>query len=144
MTLDLFCLQVHTIPLMDHFSFQAVVLHGDQSGKRLGFPTLNFSFQLWPKGQRLGVYTSTVMIGGRKYAGVLYAGPRYIHSERFDILEIHVLDFAQDIYDTQVQVELGQFLRPPFATKTLSALIELIEKDCKRTEAWWQNQTQPV
>ncbi len=125
---------------MDNFSFQGVVGRGDQSGKRLGFPTLNFPFQLWPAGRRMGVYTALVNIDGHKYPGVLYAGPRYIHSERFEILEVHVLDFAKDVYDQKVTVEVHQFLRPPFATKTLSALIELIEKDCKKTQAWWQAQ----
>lgn len=113
------------------------VLNGDQSGKRLGFPTLNLDFKLWPQSQRRGVYTCVVQIAGQKYACVLYAGVRYIHGERHEVLEVHVLDFARDIYGQTVQIELGRFIRPPFATKTLSALIELINKDCNKTRDWW-------
>ncbi|MCA9372674.1 riboflavin kinase [Candidatus Woesebacteria bacterium] len=93
--------------------FRATILHGDQHGRTIGFPTINMDPELWSSEFQPGVYASRVTISGETYIGALYFGPRTIKSETKNVLEITLLDFSAEIYDQVVVVEVGDFIRAP-------------------------------
>ena len=74
------------------------VLRGDQTGRTLGFPTVNFNPELAGDIQQEGVYVATVLVDDASYAGALYFGPRLTLGETKSVLEIHLIDFNGDLY----------------------------------------------
>ncbi|OGJ21061.1 MAG: hypothetical protein A3A82_00345 [Candidatus Pacebacteria bacterium RIFCSPLOWO2_01_FULL_47_12] len=109
----------------------ATVLHGDQVGRTINFPSLNLAAALWPTHlqNKPGVYSAKVRIGGKKYLGALYFGPRLVKGETHNVLEIHVLDFAADVYDQTVEFQIGKFIRPPLDFVSLEGLKEQLVED---------------
>ena len=99
-----------------------VVLHGDKTGRTLGFPTANFDPALVDDIEREGVYAANVLVDGRPYLGALYIGPRITLGETKRVLEIHLLDFDSELYDKELRFQIGQFIRPPMDFATIDAL----------------------
>ena len=93
------------------FTVSGVVRHGDARGRNLGFPTANLA--LSPERAMLanGAYAVRVRFGGRDRFGIASIGrhPTFGGDERR--LEIHLLDFAGDLYETRMTVEFIARLR---------------------------------
>lgn len=98
------------------------VLHGDQTGRTLGFPTANFEPGLANDITQEGVYAARVLVDTVQYQGALYIGPRITLGETQRVLEIHLLDFNDDLYDKDLQFQIGQFIRPPMDFDSVDAL----------------------
>lgn len=106
------------------------VLKGDQRGRTIGFPTANVELgeRLVPK---LGVYAVRVHIEGESEPrdGVANLGKRPTFDKKDVLLEVHIFDFAEDIYDRHVSVELVSFLRGEHKFDGLESLKAQIAKD---------------
>ena len=93
------------------FTVSGVVRHGDARGRKLGFPTANLA--LSPERAMLanGVYAVRVRFGGRDRFGIANIGrhPTFGGEERR--LEIHLLDFAGDLYEVRMTVQFIARLR---------------------------------
>lgn len=94
-----------------HYQVRGTVVRGrDRGGRLLGYPTANLklSDELCPKG---GVYAVTVEYQGTTYDGAANIG----YSPTFDngefSVEVHILDFHEDIYDRPIRVNFIQRLR---------------------------------
>lgn len=105
------------------------VIHGDQTGRTLGFPTANFDPKLAADIETDGVYASVVFVGDTLYRGALYAGPRLTLGETKRVLEIHVIDFDGDVYDKQLRFFIGPFIRPPMNFSSETALKQQLASD---------------
>ncbi len=92
---------------------KSVVLSGDQYGRTLGFPTANLDAAVLSHVEKEGVYACQVRLGKQFYRGALYLGPRIVLRETKRVLEIHILDFDQEIYGETLSFQLGPFIRPP-------------------------------
>ena len=94
-----------------HYQVRGTVIRGrDRGGRLLGFPTANLTLydELCPKG---GVYAVTVEYQNNTYQGVANIG----YSPTFDngefSVEVHILDFDQNIYERPIRVNFIQRLR---------------------------------
>ena len=109
------------------------VLPGDQRGRRLGFPTANIALNdhLEPA---LGVYAVRIAIEGENgetwHGGVANLGRRPTFDGKSTLLEVHIFDFDEDIYDRDVRVAFLDFLRPERKFDVLDALKAQIAADC--------------
>ena len=114
------------------------VLHGEKRGRELGYPTANMSISgLHPP--RFGVYAVQVDVlngphAGR-YGGVASLGVRPMFGENTPNLEVHLLDFAGDLYDTHLSVALVDFLRGEEKFNSVEALIAQMDADSARARA---------
>lgn len=89
------------------------VLKGDQRGHKIGFPTANLEFHdsLVP---RHGVYAVRVRIGEDRpqmLDGIANVGLRPTFGGDTELLEVHLFNFDQEIYDRLIRVEFVGFLR---------------------------------
>ncbi|MBK8978879.1 MAG: riboflavin biosynthesis protein RibF [Planctomycetes bacterium] len=90
------------------------VVHGDERGRTLGFPTANVvpqSLVLPPE----GVYAVTVILAGTPLPGVANLGRRPTFASDPDtapLLEVHLLDFTGDLYSQELEVAFVARLRP--------------------------------
>ncbi|MDD3446014.1 MAG: bifunctional riboflavin kinase/FAD synthetase [Zavarzinia sp.] len=94
------------------WSVTGTVARGDQRGRTIGFPTANLSLGDYLR-PALGVYAVEVVLDdGRKLPGVANLGRRPTFGKLDENLEVHLFDFAEDIYNRRIEVRLLAFLRP--------------------------------
>ena len=112
-----------------HYQIRGTVTAGrDRGGKLLGFPTANIKLvdELCPM---MGVYAVTVECRSEQYNGVANIG----YSPTFDdfefTVEVHILDFDNDIYGEYIRVNFIQRIRAEIKFSNISELSEQIEKD---------------
>ena len=104
------------------YSVFGKVVHGSGKGQELGFPTANVDaagYQLPPD----GVYAARARFADRTFEGIANLGirPTVSHDAR-RVLEIHLFEFAGDLYGMEVEVEFLRFIR---GEKKFSSLEEL-------------------
>ena len=111
------------------------VIPGDRRGRELGFPTANIRL---PADCRLrhGIYAVTLTRAGGE---VLPAVASYGRRPQFDngapLLEVHVLDFAGDLYGSEVVVTFHDWIRPEMKFASVEALIAAIATDVETARA---------
>ncbi|MBI5221465.1 MAG: riboflavin kinase [Candidatus Magasanikbacteria bacterium] len=104
---------------------------GLNKGQEIGARTANLDITL-AKDLPPGLYTAVVKIGQERFPGLLYYGFNSISQK--DCLEVHILDFSQNIYGKKITVTTQYFLRPAKKFKTKKTLIAQIKKDLKMAQ----------
>lgn len=107
---------------------------GDQRGRTIGFPTANISLGDYCRPE-FGVYAVRIQVGGSWHDGVANVGLRPTVGGTTERLEVHIFDFAQDIYGELATVEFAAFLRPEQKFNGLDALKAQIAVDAKAARA---------
>jgi riboflavin kinase/FMN adenylyltransferase len=122
------------------YSMLGRIRHGDKLGRELGFPTAN----LWLHRKLTpvrGVYTVLMHgIESHPLPGAANVGTRPTVDGTRTLLEVHLLDFNQDIYGRQVKVEFCQKLRDEVRFPDLNLLKEQIAKDVQAAREYFRTQ----
>ncbi len=112
------------------YSILGTVKRGDQLGRQLGFPTANLAAhnEQFPPN---GVYAVDALIGGSLHRAVANIGvrPTIAHATGERLLEVHVLDFCEDLYDSDMEIVFRRFLRSEQKFPSLDALRTQIAAD---------------
>jgi len=116
-----------------YYSFSGLVVHGDDRGKELGFPTANLSVidedKLLPA---IGIYAVKCIIDKQKYYGLLSIGTRPTFYQSGEIIpEIYLFDFNQNIYGKTVTVNLVEKIRDEKKFSSAEELIDQMNRDKK-------------
>lgn len=112
------------------YSISGRVLHGRKLGREIGFPTLNLRLAHRRPAAR-GIYAVKVHgLGDNPRPGVASIGlrPTVDDTGRW-LLEVHLFDFAQQVYGRLVRVELVHKLRDETKYESLRALADAIRAD---------------
>ncbi|HWQ93999.1 MAG TPA: bifunctional riboflavin kinase/FAD synthetase [Gammaproteobacteria bacterium] len=114
------------------------VAHGDKLGSRLGFPTANI--HLHRKMAPLqGVFVVEMFgLSREPVSGAANVGTRPTLNGTRCLLEVHLLDFNEDIYGRYVQVEFLHKLRDEVRYDSLDKLKDAIAKDCEQTREYFR------
>ena len=106
-----------------------VVVHGAKRGRALGVPTANLALELPPL-VPLGIYATWLIVDGVRLPSVTSLGtnPTFVAGGP-PTFEVHVLDWAGDLYDRRVRVELVARLRGEVAYTSVEALLAQIRRD---------------
>ena len=123
------------------FSIYGRVVHGQQLGRTIGTPTANVRFCA-AKLPLKGVYVVTVTLSTKKINGVANLGRRPTVSSGKELLEVHLLDFDQQIYGQYIKVEFWQFLRDEKQFDSIEALKQQIQKDISEAKQYLAGQQQ--
>ncbi len=118
-----------------NFSFTSEVIHGDQRGRQLGFPTANQRLDERIVVPKYGVYETVVNVNGEKYRGVTNIGVRPTYLSDVVLSETNILGFNGDIYSKEVTVELVKFLREEKKFDSAQMLVDQLNKDVKQVSA---------
>ena len=112
-----------------HYQIRGKVIQGrERGGSQLGFPTANIKLhdELCPK---LGVYAVTVETTKGDFWGVANIGFSPTFGDRIFTIEVHILDFNHDIYNTRIRVNMVKRLRDEKKFANIQELSEQIKKD---------------
>ncbi len=113
------------------------VVYGRQLGRQLGVPTANIRLQRY-RTPLEGVFAVTVGGGlDRRYEGVANVGVRPTVDGREPLLEVHLFDFAEDIYGRLLTVEFKHKIRDERAFDGLDALTAQIRRDIAETREFF-------
>jgi len=103
------------------YTAAGTVVEGERRGRTIGFPTANLEVgagKVLPH----GVFAVTVELDGRTLTGMANVGPRPSFPDGAPALEVHLFDFADDIYGA---VPVVRFLERLRGQKKFSGLGEL-------------------
>lgn len=119
------------------YGLHATVVHGNKLGRKLGFPTANlnpvFPDLILPAN---GVYMVKVNIEDKDWAGMMNIGVKpTVENESVRSLEVHILDFEEDIYGKTIHITFLDKIREEQKFENIAALIEQLKKDKKWVEA---------
>jgi len=112
-----------------HYQIRGRVVAGrDRGGKLLGIPTANINLhdELCPK---TGIYAVTVECRGNRHNGVANIGYSPTFEDHEFTVEVHILDFNDNIYGEKIRVNFIKRLRDEIKFSNISELIDQIKKD---------------
>ncbi len=115
------------------YSLRGLVVRGDQRGRRLGFPTANLEVRSGGIGQKLipppGIYAVRGILRSGTYEGALHLGPRPTFRGSPPSIEVHLLDFEDDIYGEEIRVDFVQYMREIRPFDSQRALVDQMRED---------------
>lgn len=112
-----------------YFSFSGEVIHGEQRGRTIGFPTVN---QLYPENMaavKRGVYKTLITIDGITYNSLTNIGVRPTFLTDKILCETFILNFDSEIYGKIATVQLLKFIRGEKKFESLGQLKNAIQND---------------
>lgn len=103
----------------------------NRGGRLLGFPTANINLvdELCPK---QGIYAVTVDHGGKIHRGVANIGYSPTFDDHIFTVEVHILDFASNIYGDPIRVNFIERLRDEIKFESVDALANQIRLDIQK------------
>ena len=128
------------------YSIGGRVMKGRQLGRQLGFPTANLALNRRNIPLH-GVYACCCEIRtatGQEQSvrGVANIGYRpTVEKQGEAMLEVHLLDFEQDIYDADMTVTFCHLVRPEQKFDSLEQLQAQIARDIEAAKAWFATQS---
>ena len=119
--------------LGEPYELSGTVVRGRALGRTIGYPTANIEvnsdLKLVPG---IGVYAVEVLVDGKVHRGMLNIGrrPTVVSSDVVN-LEVHILDFQQDIYDKIITIRFMSRVRDEQKFESVEALKEQLKNDEK-------------
>jgi len=115
-----------------YYQIRGLVITGrNRGGKLLGFPTANITLhdELCPKN---GVYAVTVDCMEKKYQGVANIGYSPTFDDGVFSVEVHILDFNENIYGQKIRVNFVQRIRDEIKFSDIAELSDAIRNDIEK------------
>jgi riboflavin kinase/FMN adenylyltransferase len=117
--------------LLGHNYFiEGRIKRGAGKGRELGYPTANIHLKPYIKRPKYGVYKVNTNFG----AGVANLGVRPTLDGKTEVLEVHLFDFAGDLYGKIMEVDFIKFIRPEKQFASLQELKNQIESDVQNAK----------
>jgi len=111
------------------WDIDGTVIHGAKRGRAIGVPTANIRTETELL-LRPGIYAVTLEVDGRVLPAVASLGtnPTFVENGGL-VLEVHVLDFDEDLYGKRTRTTFVSRLRDEAKFDSVDALIEQIQRD---------------
>lgn len=113
-----------------NYMLSGQVIAGKALGRKYNYPTININikedYKLIPKS---GVYIVDASINDQQVFGIMNIGKRPTINGKKKTIEVHLLDFDQDLYGENIQVNLLKRLRDEQKFASLDHLFSQIKKD---------------
>ncbi|HSA07617.1 MAG TPA: bifunctional riboflavin kinase/FAD synthetase [Candidatus Gastranaerophilales bacterium] len=113
------------------FKIKGEVIHGEQLGRKIGFPTANLQAPEEIILPLTGVYSGKVRHRGNDYTAVINVGRKpTVGTFENELIEAHLLNFNEDIYGEYIEVSFLDRIRDEKKFDSLEELKKQIELDC--------------
>jgi riboflavin kinase/FMN adenylyltransferase len=118
------------------YSISGRVVHGDKLGRQIGFPTANVQLR-HNRPPLSGIFAARTFDGkGHVRDGAASLGLRpTVDSSGRAKLEVHLFDFAGDLYGQHLRIDFLHKLRDEEKYQNLDALKAQIARDCEEARA---------
>ena len=113
-----------------NFQISGKIIEGQKLGRQIGFRTANMIYPQELIDLPFGVYATNAYIGNRKYKAITNFGIRpTVSSKNICTVETHILEFNEDIYGENIQVEFIDMIRKEQNFSSVDILKSQIKKD---------------
>ena len=121
-----------------NYSVFGKVIKGKQIGRTIGFPTANIDISTRDVILR-GVFCVKATIGsnGKEFNGLANIGFKPTVNGSALTLEVHLLNFNEDIYDSNLQIEFMHRIRGEKKFNDLDELTDQINQDVKKADEYF-------
>lgn len=112
------------------FCLKGIIVKGKQRGRSIGYPTANILIvNKWKLLPTDGSYAVWAEVDGQKYKSMMNIGfnPTFPNEKR--TVEVHILDFNEDIYGKEMRVSVVQKLRNEKKFDSVGELKKTLEID---------------
>lgn len=126
------------------YAITGKIVHGEQRGRRLGFPTANIELLHGEMAVPApGVYAVTVSIEGSIYEGMGNIGnnPTFNDVEHAR-LEVNLFNCSRDLYGKTMSVQFHKYIRAEKKFSGVEELCRQIEEDKKAIKTYFLNKKQ--
>ncbi|HEV2787608.1 MAG TPA: bifunctional riboflavin kinase/FAD synthetase [Solirubrobacteraceae bacterium] len=123
--------------LGDPFTLAGEVVHGDERGRELGYPTANLIPDAAYVTPGHGVYAARAVVAtGETYAAAVSIGvrPTFV-TGRGELIEAYLLGFSGDLYGTELQISFLKRLRGEKRFDSVDALVAQMALDVDAAQA---------
>lgn len=126
------------------YYIDGTVLTGNQIGRTIGIPTANIAAEPEKLLPPLGVYAAAIDVRGERYFGIANIGRKPTikpkEGDRNPIgVEMHILNFHEDIYREQVRIYFYEFERPEIRFDSICDLQAQMKRDIVFSERYFEN-----
>lgn len=115
------------------YLFDGFVVRGNQIGRTIGYPTANLHInneeKIIPSNGVYAVKVKGKCLGNTIYNGMMNIGIRPTVDGQKKVIEVHILDFDQDIYEQNLTVMVFEYIRGEVKFDGLEALKAQLAKD---------------
>lgn len=112
------------------YAIHGQVIHGNQLGREIGFPTANIQlgdpYKLIPAD---GVYAALAKVNNVRHQAMVNIGYRPTVDGQMHTIEAHLFDFKEDIYSSSIEIEFIKMLRKEIKFNNLDELTTQLVKD---------------
>ncbi len=126
------------------YFMDAVVEHGEEVGRHLGFPTANLSIAPTKCLPASGVYAMWVWVDGAWHAAATNVGYRPTFGGDRLTVEAFLLDFSGDLYGREVRAVFVQRMREERSYAAVDELVAQIGRDVTDVRAVLATEAPPV
>ena len=148
------CIEAGNIEACDSYlgrpyTLNGKVVHGNEIGRTIGFPTCNLLVDETMVTPPNGVYVTNCLIEEtvrgahgslktvwKRYPAVTNIGVKPTIGTFTKNVETHIFDFNRDMYDVDIRVEFLKMTRLETKFDSLEALKEQIARDCAKARAY--------
>lgn len=123
------------------YSIKGIVVHGEKRGRTIGFPTANVEPTEDYDLPSVGVYAVRFFVNGQWHTGVCNVGYKpTFHKNPYEqpVIEVHIVDFDEDIYDEFVEVEWHHRIRSEKKFSGIEELVGQINLDKNETISYFK------
>ena len=114
------------------------VVPGDGRGKTIGIPTANLALWMERALPKTGVYVSQAMVNGQTFGAVTNVGvrPTFTSNQDMPLVETHLLNFSDEIYGQEIQLNFIHRLRDEQRFPNVQALVDQITQDVTHAKSY--------
>lgn len=129
--------QLQVKPLLGrYFTLEGKVIAGDARGRTLNMPTANIRPHKTIPLQ--GIFVVRAQLDGQYLPGVASIGVRPVFAGKETLLEVHLIDFNQDIYGKRLTVEFLHKLRNEENFASVALLQQQMQQDLFMAKKYWE------
>lgn len=120
------------------FRLTSTVVHGDERGRTIGFPTANLDLPPEAAVPNNGVYAvRAITADGVTHSAVANIGTNPTFDGIYRHIEVHILDFAADIYGQELTIEFLAKLRNEQKFSGIEALVNQLHQDVETAKKYF-------
>ena len=117
------------------YRISGLVVEGQHNGQRIDFPTANLDLDYTYVFPKEGVYMGYGYFMNRKRKAMIAVGTHpTIHQLLKPIIEVHIIDFNENIYGRELYVDFVSFIRPIKQFDSMEDLRQQLLKDEEKTK----------
>ncbi len=123
------------------YQVEGLVVKGDGRGTALGIPTANVQPDEQMVIPKTGVYISEAIVGGENLKAITNIGIRPTFNGEHPhevVVEVHILDFHEDIYAQRIRVNFIIRLRDEMKFQRVADLLSQVQRDIQAARLYFK------